>query len=144
MESLEDRLLAMVQEPPQHMHHRVPQEEDEMLHFALSLVPLLNKLSGWGKLRAKIALLERLQGVHDLDQGRQQAQMQGPGLIRPWDQTSQPSHQSHQPSHQSRQPQLLYAPPSHAQAKRYRPSEETWGECGESTVPSPIPHYTDL
>ena len=59
----------MVQEPPQHMHHRVPQEEDEMLHFALSLVPLLNKLSGWGKLRAKIALLEGLQGVHDLDQG---------------------------------------------------------------------------
>ncbi|XP_056445598.1 uncharacterized protein LOC130381836 [Gadus chalcogrammus] len=144
LESLEDRLLAMVQEPPQHMHHRVPQEEDEMLHFALSLVPLLNKLSGWGKLRAKIALLEGLQGVHDLDQGHQQAQMQGPGLIRPWDQTSQPSHQSHQPSHQSRQPQLLYAPPSHAQTKRYRPSEETWGECGESTVPSPIPHYTDL
>ncbi|XP_042561212.1 transcription factor Adf-1-like [Clupea harengus] len=31
--SLEDRLLAMVQEPPQPMFHRVPQEEDEMLHF---------------------------------------------------------------------------------------------------------------
>ena len=137
--SLEDRLLAMVQEPPQPMFHRVPQEEDEMLHFALSLVPLLNKLSGWGKLRAKIALLEGLQGVHDLDQGHRQAQMQGPGLMRPWDQTSQPSHQSH-PSHP------LYAPPSHAQVQmRYRPrSEETWGECGESTVPSPIPHFTDL
>ena len=88
----------MVQEPPQHMHHRVPQEEDEMLHFALSLVPLLNKLSGWGKLRAKIALLERLRGVHDLDQGRQQAQMQGPGLIRPWD----PSHPTRATSHPTR------------------------------------------
>ena len=98
MESLEDRLLAMVQEPPQHMHDRVPQEEDEMLHFALSLVPLLNKLSGWGKLRAKIALLEGLQGVHDLDQGHQQAQMQGPGLIRPWD----PSHPTRATSHPTR------------------------------------------
>ncbi|XP_031430715.2 uncharacterized protein LOC116222093 [Clupea harengus] len=113
--SLEDRLLAMVQEPPQPMFLRVPQEEDEMLHFALSLVPLLNKLSGWGKLRAKIALLECLQGVHDLDQGHRQVQMQGPGLMRPWDQTSQPSHQSH-PSHP------LYAPPWHAQVQMwYRP-----------------------
>ena len=42
------------------MFHRVPQEEDEMLHFALSLVPLLNKLSGLAKLRATIALLEGL------------------------------------------------------------------------------------
>ena len=33
----------MDQEPPQQMYHRVPQEEDEMLHFALSLVPMLNK-----------------------------------------------------------------------------------------------------
>ncbi|XP_062338222.1 uncharacterized protein LOC134036989 [Osmerus eperlanus] len=107
--SLEDRLLAMVQEPPQPMFHRVAQEEDEMLHFALSLVALLNKLSGWGKLKAKIALLEGLQGVHDLDQGHRQAQMQGPGLMT-WDQTSQQSHQSH-PS------QGLYAPPSHAQTQ---------------------------
>ena len=92
----------MDQEPPQQMYHRVPQEEDEMLHLTLSLVPMLNKWSGWGKLMAKIALLEGLQGVHDLDQGHRQ--MQGPGLMRPWDQTSQPSHQS----------QPLYAPPLHA------------------------------
>lgn len=52
--SVEDRILDIIQES---VANQVPQQNDEMYHFSLSLVPILNRLDSRKKREAKVRLL---------------------------------------------------------------------------------------
>ena len=71
-EAMDERLLKIIEDPPAKPH--VPQDEDEMFHFAMSIVPMLNRLPLRARRKARIdiitlidsmqAQVEQLQDAH--------------------------------------------------------------------------------
>lgn len=57
---MEEELLALMQQLQQ---PHVPNEADEMFHFTLGIVPIMNKFNAWQKLQAKIRILNILASI---------------------------------------------------------------------------------